>query len=334
MKQKKQILSASKIKTFESCSWKFWCNYFLHLPQESNDGARRGTVCHLIFELLVDPRHKNHFDLIVSSSSLSGSEAIARLVRKALKREEGYSEENYLLCEEMILIGLNNDFYGSKGIVNSPEKEFLLENKKPEYKIRGFIDKPIEYEKKLKIVDYKSSKNKFSHKELKSNVQAMTYTLASKKLWPKLKNVIVEFLFLRFPRSPSQQIRFTKEQLSGFEYYLEHVYKIINNFTESDAKNNFASNQPMPKKDEGFCGPLNCGFAKHKGQLKKDGTLMWHCPYKFDFEYYSLLDKDGNVIKNSLEKENLDESKGEIQLKAYGGCPAHTYNEDDFDFMN
>ena len=331
---KEQILSASKIKTFESCSWKYWCNYHLKLPQENNDGARRGTVCHLIFELLVKPRHKKHFDLIMEAQTLDASPAVKRLVKKSLVKEEGYSEENYLLCEEMILVGLDNDFYGAKGEVNSPEKEFLLESESPKYKIRGFIDKPVEYNKKLKIVDYKSSKSKFNKNELKSNVQAMTYTLAAQTIWPKLKNVIVEFLFLRFPKSPSQQIRFTKEQLSGFEYYLEHIYTIINNFTESDAKSNLASTKPMPKRDEGFCGPLNCGFAKYKGQLKKDGTLMWHCPFKFDFEYYSLIDADGNLLKTSFNKEDLDESKGEIKHQSYGGCPAHTRQDDDFDFMN
>jgi hypothetical protein len=331
---KEQILSASKIKTFESCSWKYWCNYHLKLPQENNDGARRGTVCHLIFELLVKSKHKKHFDLIMEAQTLDASPAVKRLVKKSLVKEEGYSEENYLLCEEMIIVGLDNDFYGAKGEVNSPEKEFLLENENPKYKIRGFIDKPVEYNKKLKIVDYKSSKSKFNKNELKSNVQAMTYTLAAQTIWPKLKNVLVEFLFLRFPKSPSQQIRFTKEQLSGFEYYLEHIYTIINNFTESDAKSNLASTKPMPKRDEGFCGPLNCGFAKYKGQLKKDGTLMWHCPFKFDFEYYSLIDADGNLLKNSFNKEDLDESKGEIKHQSYGGCPAHTRQDDDFDFMN
>ena len=331
---KEQILSASKIKTFESCSWKYWCNYHLKLPQENNDGARRGTVCHLIFELLVKPRHKKHFDLIMEAQTLDASPAVKRLVKKSLVKEEGYSEENYLLCEEMILVGLDNDFYGAKGEVNSPEKEFLLESESPKYKFRGFIDKPVEYNKKLKIVDYKSSKSKFNKNELKSNVPAMTYTLAAQTIWPKLKNVIVEFLFLRFPKSPSQQIRFTKEQLSGFEYYLEHVYTIINNFTESDAKSNLASTKPMPKRDEGFCGPLNCGFAKYKGQLKKDGTLMWHCPFKFDFEYYSLIDADGNLLKTSFNKEDLDDSKGEIKHQSYGGCPAHTRQDDDFDFMN
>ena len=46
------------------------------------------------------------------------------------------------------------------------------------------MDKPIHYKKKLKIVDYKSSKYKFRGEELTSNIQAMAYSLAAKKIWP------------------------------------------------------------------------------------------------------------------------------------------------------
>ena len=55
-------LSASRIKTAESCSWLYWCKYKLKLPDRSNDGARRGSICHLIFELLGEPRRKKYFD--------------------------------------------------------------------------------------------------------------------------------------------------------------------------------------------------------------------------------------------------------------------------------
>jgi len=40
------ILSASRIKTAQSCSWLYWSKYKLKLPENGNDGARRGTVCH------------------------------------------------------------------------------------------------------------------------------------------------------------------------------------------------------------------------------------------------------------------------------------------------
>ena len=47
-------LSASRIKTAQSCSWLYWFKYILKAPDKSNDGAKRGTICHLVFELLGD----------------------------------------------------------------------------------------------------------------------------------------------------------------------------------------------------------------------------------------------------------------------------------------
>ena len=76
------------------------------------------------------------------------------------------------------------------------------------------MDKPIIYkkDKTIKIVDYKSSKQKFRGEELTANIQAMSYSLASSKLWPKFKPTI-EFLFLRFPKSAIQQCVYAVEEL-------------------------------------------------------------------------------------------------------------------------
>ena len=84
----------------------------------------------------------------------------------------------------MIYVGLSFDFFGKGGNPDKPEIKFVLENEDPKYKVMGFIDKVIKYKDKVKIVDYKSSKRKFSKGDLKANMQAMVYTLASKKLWP------------------------------------------------------------------------------------------------------------------------------------------------------
>ena len=204
-KLKEKILSASRLKTLETCSWSYWCNYILKLPQKQNEGAQRGTVCHLVFEMLVKKKHKKHYDKIMKANTIDGSPAIVRLVMKHLRQMEKSSdlpmtnEENTELVWDMIMVGLKYDFFGWGGKVDNPEFEFLLESKNPEYKIRGFIDKPIVYKrgKKIKIVDYKSSKYKFRGEELHSNVQAMTYTLAARKHWPGFKPT-AEFLFLRF----------------------------------------------------------------------------------------------------------------------------------------
>ena len=328
----KPMLSASRMKTVEAGSWLYWCNYHLNLPQTTNDGAIRVSICHLIFELLLEKKHKKHFNTIKKAGRIDASKAIERLVNKHLNHYKANNEENYEMINDMVLVGLNDDFFCKGAKLLDPEYEFVLKNKDPEYVVRGFIDKAAKYikDKKIIITDYKSSKQKFSGDDLSANLQAMIYSLVALKTWPKLKPII-HFCFLRFPSEPIQQLEFSEEELSGLEHYLSHVYKIINEFDEKSATTNFAADQPYPAKGEGFKGALNCGYAKYKGQLKKDGSLMWHCPYKFDFEYYELLGKDGHQLKTAFTKKELKAKKGQkIIKKKYEGCPRHT--KSDFGF--
>ena len=310
---KEKVLSASRIKTLETCSWSYWCNYHLKLPQKQNEGALRGTVCHLVFEMLVKKKHKKHFDKIFKGNSIKRSPAVFRMVMKHLTQMENSfdlpmtNEENVELVDDMIVVGLNCDFFGWGGKVDKPEHEFLLENKDPEYKIRGFIDKPIVYKKgkKIKIVDYKSSKYKFRGEELHSNVQAMVYTLAAQQEWPEYSPT-VEFQFLRHPRSPLQQLEFNKDQLRGLEYYLAHTFQIINNFTEETATTNYAAD------------------TKKNAWLCKIGK--WRCPYIDPYPYFVIVDENGEEINKSLKRSELQSKLKDgqkIKKRKYDGCPRH-----------
>ena len=307
------------MKTLEDCSWKYWCNYHLKIPQKNNSGAARGTVCHRIFELLLLKKNKKYFDIIIKNKNTEASQAVTRLTRILLKKGGFYNKENFELCLQMIYVGLSFDFFGKGGNPDKPEIKFVLENEDPKYKVMGFIDKVIKYKDKVKIVDYKSSKRKFSKGDLKANMQAMVYTLASKKLWPEALSTLVEFLFIKFPRQPVQQVEVSKEQLKGFEHYLAHMFELINNFTEDMAKTNYAKDKPHTKF---FC------------RSDKSG---WKCPYLEGFDYYILLDKEGQIKKSSFKKKELKSKEGEkIEKRTYEGCPAHTFtppSEDDlFDF--
>jgi len=232
----------------------------------------------------------------------------------------------------MILVGLKTDFYGpkknGKPIAIETEREFEIKNESPKYNIKGFIDKFIEYDNSILIQDYKSSKGKFEGEEIESNIQGMMYSLVSKKI-NKDKKPTAEFIFLRFPDDPKQTVEFSDYQLTGFEHYLEYVNGIVNNYSEEDAKSNFAADAQMPKK--GFKGPLLCGFAKVPGQLKKDGSKMWHCPYKFGFEYYEILKDDDTVSHTSKEKPS-DGVK--YNIKKYNGCPKHAQPKGKVDVFN
>jgi hypothetical protein len=314
------------MKTLESCSWLYWCKYGLKLPDSTNDGAMRGTVCHLIFELLLNSKHKRHHETISANKTIEASPSVNKLVKKHLKKLGILNQENYDLVNDMLVVGLRNDFYVEGAELLDPEFEFDLTNEDPYYRIYGFIDKAAKLKKKKEVLisDYKSSKAKFKGEELETNMQAMIYSLVAKKTWPKLKPV-VEFIFLRFPDKPIQRLEFNDDTLRGFEYYLGEVYKRICNFDEKDAESNFAADKPIPK--QGFTGKLLCGFAREKGQLKKDGSLMWHCSYKFPFSYYALKNKDGKILKTDFKNIFTPKKSETVEKMKYEGCPRHVKSD-------
>ena len=316
MDKNTQYVSASRMKTLENCGWLYWLKYHLNLPDKNNDGARRGTICHHILEYLQDEKHRANYDRIIKADDIEADPAIKRLTKRKfdLADMDDKSEDNYDLVKRMILVGLKYDFFctDNKGKLGKAEQEFLIKSKKPEYIIKGYIDKHAFYDrgKTLKIIDYKSSKKKFSGDELEANGQAMMYVLAAKTLWPKVKRKIFNFLFLKFPKQPIQELEFTDEQINGFEHYISDVYKTINNFTEKDAKSNYAADNP---KNSWLCSA---------GRIQKDGQPKWVCPQKNPYDYYVILDENSRVLHSSKNKEDLKPEDGQkIEKKHYEGCP-------------
>ena len=298
-KQSLKVLSASRIKTLETCSWVYWNNYHTKVPQSQNDGALRGTICHTVFELLLNKRHLKNYKRIIKKNAIDGDEGVNRLVKK-LSVKVKLDESNYKLLNDMILVGLKNDFFGEGGEIVKPEYDFNIQNDEPKYHIRGFIDKPIKIKKEMHIIDYKSSKYKFRGDDLEANIQAMMYSLASKKLWPKLKP-IVKFLFLRFPKQPIQELSFDEDQIKGFEHYLEHINNYVNIFDENSAQANFAIDN-----------------VKNKWMCQVGG---WKCPYKDSYEYYVKLDKNGNQVESSLNNDFKNLEGFTVETRKYEGCP-------------
>jgi len=330
----KETLSASKIKTLKSCSWQYWCKYHLKLPDKTNSGALKGEIVHLILECLGDKRHKKHYDLIIKKKDLLASSAIQKLIEKHIKKKSLEDPEHFDDICEMAYKGLLYDFFGKKygkptEVVSEKDFEILIEQEDVAYKIKGFIDKLFIYgdHSAVLIRDYKTNKKKYEGKEITDNLQDYIYTLAIRKLYPDIKDITMEFLFLKqdlndggvMPMQPK-----TKYELLGFEHELTSYQKYADSFVEKTAKSNMAANQGMPK-DGSFSGKLLCGFAKEPNQLKKDGTPMWYCTYKFGFDYFAIVDKDGKVKKSAFTKKELQKIKlqeGEKLIKnKYDGCP-------------
>ena len=123
--------------------------------------------------------------------------------------------------------------------------------------------------------------------------------------------------------------KLTAAKLNKFEIGLTKSQTYLENFSERHAKANYAADKPMPK-DGSFGGRIVCGFAKFRGQLKKDGNTMWHCVYKFPFDYYALYDENGKLIKTEFPENyyvltKMRRPNDTIKKMKYAGCPRWNY---------
>lgn len=334
------ILSASKIKTAQSCTWKYWCKYHLNLPEHGNDGARRGTICHNVFEHLSTQKTRAQYNKIVKEQDPFSVKKVKDMIMSQAQELGVDDEENLSSIKDMILNGLSFNFHGEElGIPTKAFSELDFNINENGYHIRGFIDQLFLYEdKKIALIrDYKTSKKMFEGKEVDDNLQDYMYSLAVKKMFPEYENIFSEFLFLKFIDRKQQEFltdsrngvvqmaELNEDDLVGFEMQLAEIQSYLENFNESQAHSKFAYDKGFPS-DDSFSGRLECGFAKEKGQLKKDGTLMWHCPFKFDFEYVSIYDANGDFFKNIFKEEFEDlmiPEGGSFEFKEYFGCPRH-----------
>jgi RecB family exonuclease len=301
-------LSASRIKTLETCSFLYYTKYVLKLPDKSNKGAELGTVTHLVLECLTFKRRRELAEDLLANDNIYKSEGISRLVDKHLNKLN-YGAEEKELINKYCLVALRNDFFIQNFDLGDPEKSFELKTDK--YHLIGFIDKYALKDSVAKVVDYKTSKQKFSGEDAKFNVQALAYSLAAMRLWPQVKKVFINFLFLKFPNSPKQVFSYSKKELDGFEKYLEYLTELLENFTEKDAKSNLAYFDYNKKR---LCGSE--GF-------KDTGEVKWICPYQKPYDYWVLLDKDGKQIKSYYYNEKPQTGEGQtVELRSYFGCPA------------
>ncbi len=123
MPKTKTPLSASRIKTLQSCSWEFWASYHLNLPNIDNSGNIMGSNCHNVYEFLGKEKRRKYYNKLIETQSLKSVPSIYKYSILFLKSRgldpfketitaHGDMEPHIDLVEKMFLAGLNYDFYG------------------------------------------------------------------------------------------------------------------------------------------------------------------------------------------------------------------------------
>ena len=306
-------LSASRIKTYENCSLLYAYKYKEKIPDESNTGAKIGSITHSVFELLLNPRHRDIYNSVLSLGVRS-NKSLLKFCNKKLEELNIAGDENFDLLSGFVELGLSLDFLSAGGELLPPELEF--DEDFGAFRVYGLIDRVTIYKDKgiVKIQDYKTSKKKFSADDTESNLQAMIYSLVARRKWPDLKPSL-EFIFLRFPKDPYIKLEFSDSELGGLKYYLSDMSEKLSKF---DIKKDKLSNPAANKSGLEWM----CRAGK-----------TWRCPYYSRFDYYVLLDKDGKIVLSSKELKVAEKSKKEdqrIEKRTHNGCEAHAREKIDW----
>lgn len=310
-------LSPSRIDQFSECSWKYYCSSKLKLPQKGNDGNKRGSSLHDTLQYLVRPKHRHLVEELLKTQNPDEVPVIRRFLDKQIRKQKlnpdgkvkPISKKDPIRTNKeeinaMLMLVINLELKHPKELI-ATEYAFDFVDEEFNFRCKGFIDQLCVEDDKLIILDFKTSKARFTEDKLNTNLQALIYTMVVKKKYPDFKGYAMKFLFTRFPNKPYQEApAFTLDTLEGLKHYLAYISNILNNFTEKHAISNFAADN---KKNSWLCG-----------------MGSFRCDYRDPFDYWQIINKKTNkIIKSGFLDEavpSLKETES-LEFKHYSGCP-------------
>lgn len=283
------------------------------MPDRKHPSTSKGTIAHTILECLLKSRRKNYVDVIINSIQGYSYDKwtilpINYLIVKLLKKDNYYSPQAVKEIKEWVATALTYDFYCKGSEKLESEVNFELTGKN--YLVRGYIDKLITLpDGNIKIQDYKSSKSKFSAKDLSWDVQSLIYSYAIYRIYGKIPEF--EYIFLRYKKSPScKPPKYNADQIEAIDDYLEGVAEQMSNFTYEDSISRYAFDNVETFR---LCG-------KVQGGVKANGDPVWQCPFLLPFVYYEVWEGDKLLYSTRYEDEIKLKGNQEVITRQYMGC--------------
>lgn len=235
-----QSISASAIKTFETCPRKFYYEYVLKKRPSTHPAAVMGSCLHKMFE--------NACNAVIKSESADRHDPFFYLESciKEFAVEDSYHPILKELTKKCVDWGYM-DLKNAQGFEVSAE--FPL---RCGIEVHGFIDRlDIDSELRANIIDLKTQKDTFTKEELKNNWQAMIYFLGTLNDNPMIQgDVKISFWVLR------HKIQEVVIPQSRFD----EIYNRLNEKTEEILKSD--GDQTCPSGLCQFCVASDCIHKK------------------------------------------------------------------------
>jgi hypothetical protein len=227
-------LSASKIKTYKDCAFKFYLNYHLGLDLGTSFAADQGSMVHVILQKfgeanklgIEDPPVKSKwYDYILHAYR---EEGIWKLSEKALNRPKACDSCPYHLAQNNSCFVNNSAIESFKGcpkdefedaiwlvqrIINDETLQNPLNKKIIDVEERfeidimdgeevipivGYMDVVAELDKEtIEVVDYKTGKHTMSYNECLTDPQLLIYHLAARRGYRGYQNIFITINYLR-----------------------------------------------------------------------------------------------------------------------------------------
>jgi len=217
-------MSATRMSTYLTCKFKYWCGYVLHMPRKSNVSFKLGIAVH---ESLAKAG-----EIWQKKGKLTASD-IRRVKDEYRKVAAKEGLQDMSIYDDGLEMVLNRVDEFDMGKIITIEDRFTVTTSDGVV-IIGAMDKVIELnEDTVLVVDYKTSKYYMTQAELKSDIQLSMYDLVANIKYPDYKRIILSLDYLR--GEPVYTYRTVKERKT-FAKYLLAVYNEMLKMKESEAK--------------------------------------------------------------------------------------------------
>lgn len=180
-------LSASSVKTYETCPRKYYFNYIQKAPKKDWAHFDLGNLCHRTLEMF------HNYYIQNGNSKKSLNKIMGDSFAKARLEYPNLSNNLVAEAKKMVSDYLKAIQKSDMPMVKFCEKDFDF-SISDDVMIRGFIDRlDITKDGKFKIMDYKTTKNV----QYLDPFQLLVYGIWLKEEYPEIKEFIGAYVLLR-----------------------------------------------------------------------------------------------------------------------------------------